>query len=76
MTNLWGKRLHWLSPLVLLMVTCGGVEVFAQEAAEAAEAAAEVAAPEYYEKAEIDYTINTLIMFICAILVLFMQAGF
>jgi len=36
----------------------------------------EAAEPEYYEKAEIDYTINTLIMFVCAVLVLFMQAGF
>jgi len=36
----------------------------------------EEAAPVYYEKAEIDYTINTLIMFVCAVLVLFMQAGF
>jgi len=34
------------------------------------------AAPEYYEKKEIDYTINTLIMFLCAVLVLLMQAGF
>jgi Amt family ammonium transporter len=31
---------------------------------------------EFYSKAEIDYTINTLIMFVCAVLVLFMQAGF
>lgn len=43
---------------------------------EEAPAEEESAAPEYYEKAELDYTINTLIMFICAVLVLFMQAGF
>ena len=30
----------------------------------------------YYSTGEIDYTINSLIMFICAVLVLFMQAGF
>lgn len=30
----------------------------------------------YYEKTETDYVINTLVMFICAVLVLFMQAGF
>lgn len=40
------------------------------------EASEEAAAPVYYEKAELDYTINTLIMFVCAVLVLFMQAGF
>lgn len=34
------------------------------------------AAPEYYEKKEIDYTINTLIMLLCAVFVLLMQAGF
>jgi len=51
-------------------------------APEAAETATTVtteavpAAPEYYEKKEIDYTINTLIMLICAIFVLLMQAGF
>ena len=32
--------------------------------------------PEYYEKKEIDYTINTLIMLVCAVFVLLMQAGF
>ncbi len=35
-----------------------------------------VAEPQYYQKAELDYTINTLLMFVCAVLVLFMQAGF
>ena len=43
-------------------------EVVAEEAAEA-----EVVA---FNAADLDYTINTLIMFICAVLVLFMQAGF
>ncbi|MCB0015509.1 MAG: ammonium transporter, partial [Anaerolineales bacterium] len=45
---------------------------------EAVDVAADAGAdgPQYYEKAEINYTINTLIMFICAVLVLFMQAGF
>ena len=45
-------------------------------AAAVAAAADEAAAPEFYEKKEIDYTVNTLIMFVCAVLVLFMQAGF
>jgi len=35
-----------------------------------------MAQDETYSKPEMDYTINTLIMFICAVLVLFMQAGF
>ena len=43
---------------------------------EPAEEVAEEEESEYYSKAEIDYTINTLIMFLCAVLVLFMQAGF
>jgi Amt family ammonium transporter len=43
----------------------------AETAAAVAEAPEEAAAPANY-----DYTINTLIMFICAVLVLFMQAGF
>ena len=49
-------------------------EPAAEETAD--EAPAEEEESEYYSKAEIDYTINTLIMFICAVLVLFMQAGF
>ena len=49
-------------------------EPAAEEPAE--EEAAEEEESEYYSKAEIDYTINTLIMFLCAVLVLFMQAGF
>ncbi len=75
------QRLRWLLPLVLVLMALGSEPAFAQE--EAVAAAEEVgtvieeaAAPEFYEKAEIDYVINTLIMFICAILVLFMQAGF
>lgn len=47
-------------------------------AAAPAEASATEAAPDPLEefRKENDYTINTLIMFICAVLVLFMQAGF
>lgn len=45
-----------------------------QATTETAAAPAEV--PEYYSKKEIDYTINTLVMMICAVLVIFMQAGF
>ncbi|TWU41627.1 Ammonium transporter NrgA [Novipirellula aureliae] len=41
----------------------------------AVDAAVEEAAP-VTEGASLDYTINTLIMFLCAVLVLFMQAGF
>lgn len=54
------------------------VEVVAEAPAEAttAEAPAEEAPPAPYTNAELDYTINTLIMFVCAVLVLFMQAGF
>ncbi|HSG70770.1 MAG TPA: ammonium transporter [Planctomycetaceae bacterium] len=49
----------------------------APEGESATEAESEApAVPEYYEKKELDYTINTLIMFICAVLVIFMQAGF
>lgn len=32
--------------------------------------------PEFVDASEFNYTINTLIMFLCAVLVLFMQAGF
>ncbi|MGB4710025.1 MAG: ammonium transporter [Fuerstiella sp.] len=74
--------LRWLLPLALVLMVLGSARTFAQE--EAAPAAAEevvvvaeeAAGPAYYEKAETDYVINTLIMFICAVLVLFMQAGF
>lgn len=76
--------LRWLMPFVMALMLGGSVTTFADEvAAEAApateastEVAEEAAAPEYYEKKETDYVINTLIMFICAVLVLFMQAGF
>ncbi|MCA9081080.1 MAG: ammonium transporter [Planctomycetaceae bacterium] len=44
-----------------------------QEVTDEAEANAEFV---WTDKHEFDYTINTLIMFICAVLVLFMQAGF
>lgn len=74
---------RWLLPLVLILGVLGSAyPAMAQEEAPAEEpvvaeaAAEEAAAPEYYEKAEIDYTINTLIMMVCAVLVLFMQAGF
>lgn len=82
-THLGGSR--WLLPLVLVLMTTSGLASFAQadEAVESAAAemteaapAEEAAAPEFYEKKEIDYVINTLIMFLCAVLVLFMQAGF
>ena len=68
------KGLRWLLPLAFVLMVLGGGQTFAQE--EVVAAAEEVAAPEFYEKAEIDYTINTLLMFVCAVLVLFMQAGF
>ncbi len=70
-------RFRWLLPLALVFtVMCSG-QSFAQEDAETEPAVTvEDSAPAYYEKAEIDYTINTLIMFVCAVLVLFMQAGF
>jgi len=52
-------------------------ETTEEEAAPEGEEAAEEEAPaEPYTNAEIDYTINTLVMFICAVFVLFMQAGF
>ncbi|MDP7014931.1 MAG: ammonium transporter [Pirellulaceae bacterium] len=75
-----------LTALLLFGLICGASQIaFAQEAttattaaaATAPAAAAEVAAePVAVAKAEIDYTINTLVMFICAVLVFFMQAGF
>ena len=75
------RILRGLIPVLLVTVslstTAFGVdEVVAEAAVEAVEAVEAESAPEYYEKAEIDYTINTLVMFVCAILVLFMQAGF
>ncbi|MEM6688718.1 MAG: ammonium transporter [Planctomycetota bacterium] len=53
----------------------GSGELFAQEEAEAAAEAVEEAVEATPEQ-DSAYTINTLIMFICAVLVLFMQAGF
>ena len=79
---------RWLMPLVMV-VLLGGLntqtisaqdEVVPPEAAEteetSAEPAEEEAPAESYTNGELDYTINTLFMFICAVLVLFMQAGF
>lgn len=72
------------TPLLVMLVASLAMglatpEAFAQDAAEAVTEAAE-AAPEAeveaYNADEMKYTINTLIMFICAVLVLFMQAGF
>lgn len=73
--------LSWLMSLILAVMICGSATTYAQDDAtpEAETTAAveeEAAAPEFYEKKEIDYVINTLIMFLCAVLVLFMQAGF
>ncbi len=74
--------LRRLLPLALVLMVLGSATTFAyDEAALVVEEVAvsvseEAAAPEYYEKKETDYVINTLIMFICAVLVLFMQAGF
>ncbi len=44
----------------------------------ATEAAVEADAGDisYISEADLNYTINTLIMFVCAVLVIFMQAGF
>lgn len=82
---------RWLMPLVMVILI-GGMATqttYAQDdAAEApateemaaedvAEEPAEEEAPaEPYTNAELDYTMNSMIMFICAVLVLFMQAGF
>jgi len=46
------------------------------DAGDSAEALAAESAPEFVEASDFNYTINTLIMFLCAVLVLFMQAGF
>lgn len=74
----------WLTPLALLAIAGIGVglgspELLAQDselAAEAVEVAAEVAEADVFSTQDFNYTINTLIMFICAVLVIFMQAGF
>ncbi|MCA9037400.1 MAG: ammonium transporter [Planctomycetaceae bacterium] len=84
------RGLRILLPAFVVLTLAGSGTAFAfDEAAPAAVASeepaaleVEAAAPEaeaespYYEKKELDYTINTLVMFICAVLVLFMQAGF
>ena len=84
-------RASLLTSLILSVVLGVGLIAapvsFAQEEAAVAEAdAAEVVAAEataeaaeeavVSEAADTAYTINTLIMFVCAVLVLFMQAGF
>jgi Amt family ammonium transporter len=67
---------------VVSIATAQDVDVVAAEAVvadEAAVASQEVAAVEEavaFDAADSSYTINTLIMFVCAVLVLFMQAGF
>ncbi len=72
----------WRLPIALLAIASifigvGCSDVLAQDAAEAVtEAVAEPAAEEAVTAKDYDYTINTLIMFVCAVLVLFMQAGF
>ncbi len=48
----------------------------AADGADAGDSALIASESELLGTSEIDYTINTLIMFICAVLVLFMQAGF
>ena len=79
------RGLRVLLPAFVVLVAVGSTSVMAFDETAPAEtvvAVEEVVAdaapegPQYYEKAEIDYTINTLIMFLCAVLVLFMQAGF
>lgn len=54
----------------------GSAQVRAGEAIAAAQTAAETNAAHITFQQETTYTINTLIMFVCAVLVLFMQAGF
>lgn len=82
---------RWLMPFVMVILLGGvasgityaqddGAEVAAAESATeevvAEEPAEEEAPAEPYTNAELDYTINSLFMFLCAVLVLFMQAGF
>lgn len=85
MSSLNGLR--WLLPLALVLMVAGSSQVLAQDETPADGQTTEevvedegeeetAAVPEFYEKKEIDYTINTLLMFVCAVLVLFMQAGF
>jgi Amt family ammonium transporter len=74
---------RWQLPLVLLAVAGIGLglacpEVLAQEPEAVTEVVESVTVTEgdVFSTQDYSYTINTLIMFICAVLVLFMQAGF
>lgn len=60
---------------ILLLGMMSPEMAFAQDDVEVMAEVAEEAA-DVYDAADFNYTINTLIMFICAVLVLFMQAGF
>ncbi len=86
-----GDAMNWLgwkySSLLMMLTLCcavtlGASALLAEETSTAGApevvepAEEEAAAPEFYSKGEIDYSINTLIMFVCAVLVLSMQAGF
>lgn len=78
------KKLHsagWLPLLVVAAIVATSftpLASFAQEAADVAVVEAEAVEVEAtgVDSADYSYTINTLIMFVCAILVIFMQAGF
>ncbi len=59
---------------VVALMACGEL-AFAQEA-EAVTEAVQIEAPPATAEQELSYTINSLIMFICAVLVILMQAGF
>ena len=65
------SRWSWFFPL--LFVGAMGA-AWSSDSAVLANEAVEVVAPTFEE--ETTYTINTLVMFICAVLVFFMQAGF
>ena len=76
---------RWLrAPLLTCLVFAGVVglsligitEVSAQDAVEAAEAAEVVAEEAVEESAGVGYALDNLTLFLCAVLVLFMQAGF
>jgi Amt family ammonium transporter len=75
---IWSK-ITWKIPFLLgaaiALSTWSHVAVAEEVVAEvAAETAAEEGPLSFQQ--EMTYTINTLIMFVCAVLVLFMQAGF
>lgn len=74
--GLAGASTVWSSPVLAQDETA--VAEAAPEASEEVVEAEEVAEAEVvaFDAADSAYTINTLIMFICAVLVLFMQAGF